>query len=233
MPELQPVREVAGASPTERVDAAALEDAPVAAGAPHAGTGRRPLWASLLQPAGASPPDAGAGQPSEPAHAPSAPAPLPARTVAHALPGVQADRLLASLKGVALAAAAAAPTAPSAPTGPTGTGVAVGPAQGPSRPGEGATARTADLSSGAPSNPAHQKPPLAKTGLHAGPPKAGIPNNGAAKNGPLKGAPLKSAPLKRAEPNDAAGAPPGVPRDPSSDDILPSGRRKRFSFRLR
>jgi hypothetical protein len=223
MPELQPVREVVGASPTERVDAAALEDATGAAGTPHAGTGRRPLWASLLQPAGASTPDAGAGQPSEPTHAPSAPAPLPARTVAHALPGVQADRLLASLKGVVLAAAA-----PSAPTAPTGTGVAVGPAQGPSRPGEGATAKTADLSSGAPSNPAHQKPPLAKTGIHTGAPKAGIPITGAAKDGPPKG-----APPKRAEPNDADGARPGVPRDPSSDDILPSGRRKRFGFRLR
>jgi hypothetical protein len=86
----------------------------------------------------------------------------------------------------------------------------------------------ADLSSGAPSNLAPQKPLLAKTGIQTGTPKAGIPNTGAPKNGPLKTAPLKSA-----EANDAVGAIPAGPRDPKSDDILPSGRRKRFSFRLR
>ena len=91
----------------------------------------------------------------------------------------------------------------------------------------------ADLSSGAPSNLAPQKPPLAKTGIQTGTAKAGIPNTGAPKNGAHKTAPLKTAPLKTVKANDAVGAMPAGPRDPKSDDILPSGRRKRFSFRLR
>lgn len=229
MPELQPVREVVGASPTERAPAAALEDATGGAAAPpHAETGRRPLWASLLQPAGGTTPDLGSAQPSEPAHVPSppaSPASLPARTSAHALSGAQADRLLASLKGVALANAV--------PSASTGTGAPVGPARGPTRPGEGATARTADLSGGVPSNLAPQKPPLAKTGIQTGAPKAGTPNTSAPRNDAHKNGPLKGAPLKGGEATDAVGVLPSGPRDPSSDDILPSGRRRRFSLRVR
>ena len=225
MPELQPVREVVGASPTERASAAALEDATGATAPRHAETGRRPLWASLLQPAGGSTPDLGSAQPSEPAHAPSPPASLPARASAHALSGAQADRLLASLKGVALASAV--------PSASTSAGVPVGPAQGPTRPGEGSTARTADLSGGVPSNLAPQKPPLAKTGIQTGAPKAGTPNTSAPRNDAHKNGPLRGAPLKGGEATDAVGALPSGPRDPSSDDILPSGRRRRFSLRVR
>lgn len=197
MPDLQQGQDVVGTSAPN--GAATAGRVPAAGSAsPAAGTGSRPLWASLLQPGNASAVEDVAPPQEEPA--------LPARPPVAALSGSQADRLLASLKGVAHSggpggapATGVASVTAGAPRA-SSNGPSNGPARSTQRPADGAPSKPADLSSAAPSSPA-----------------------------PSKAAPSRAPQSKILEAKDA----PAGPRDPRSDDILPTARKRAFSFRLR
>lgn len=137
MTERPSVPEVVGTCPTDPVGSGGSRGAKSDAGVPRSTeAATRPLWASLLQPAGAHTADLGAGplsgpeRPSEHVQASPAPASLQARPLTPVFSSAQADRLLASLKGVALSGGRSGPQ--SAPA--TAPGVQEESLTGPEQP---------------------------------------------------------------------------------------------------